>query len=635
MWSSPQIIMFRIKKIYLILVILISQISIVQAIEYELPPSIIKSKITDSYTVTEIEITNELRARTTLSAILDSTLGISLNKLGSNYQTTTVSIRGSKSAGVLVMLDGVPLNLLNESVDLSNISLANIKKIIIYPGSVSSKFGFSGFSGAINLLTVAKKEDQLAYFKYGSFQSFEQGLNFSISQLNSNIYFNHVYSRGDFPFMNNHGTPENPKNNTMDIRNNNEIDQCYFGYKANQIFNDLSTFYFGYSAAKKGVPGTIYNPSLAAYKNENKSFFNFKTQNLEFLPNQMLSFDLNYQIVENNFFDPNKEFSPIAENNSYYTHAFRGFVENNLIFETFNFKTSLSASRETLSRNIYFPSTKLGTYTLFPNRNLFDFNLETNFFNLKPNLIFNLNYANYLNENDFLTASFSTIFELNPNLLLKTHIGNSYRMPSYSEKYIAWGPYYNNPNLKPENAFEAEIGVKNITSNLIIGGNLFKRWISNLIEINLMSGFMIKPINIGKAEITGLELFFEYYFERLKFKNNLTILNGIETSDNSNWYGYPIIGQPLNLFNSTLEYQVLDNLNIFLEYLYRGNHYTTAGSLFKLPDQHTLNLGAGYNFTEKQKIMLNLNNLLNSYYYDNYGFPLPGFNAMASLLWVF
>ncbi|MFA5878801.1 MAG: TonB-dependent receptor [Candidatus Margulisiibacteriota bacterium] len=607
--------------------------SFIVALEYELPPSTIKSKVTDSYFVTEVEINSTMRANSNLAEILNSSLGISLNNLGTCNQFSTVSIRGSKSSGILIMLDGVPINLLNESVDISTISLKNIKKVVIYSGSTSSKFGYNAFGGAINLISNNQKEEQLAYLKYGSFQTFEQGLNVNLDPLKSNVYFNHLYSKGDFSFPNNHGTPDNPLNNTIDIRKNNEVDQYYFGYKANQFFSDLNTLYFAYFQAKKGMPGTIYNPSNFAYQTENKSFFNFKTQNLNLFQNHSFNFDLNYQIAENDFFDPKNEFAPIAQNTYYSINAFRGFLEDTILFNDFTLKAKVNTARETLGKNIYFPNVNIQKHTTFPSRNLLDFNLEANVFSLNPNIIFNLDYANYINENDFLTSSLGTIYEFNPNLQLKAHVGNGYRMPSYSEKYISWGPYYSNPNLKPENSFEAEIGIKNITNNLVLGGNLFKRWVSNLIEINLMSGFMIKPINVGQAEILGFELYLEYYLERLKFKTNFTILNGVDTTSGSS-YGYPIIGQPLTLFNAIANYQILEQADVFLEYVYRGNHYTTVGSLFKLPDQHTFNLGSKYTISNSFKLILNLNNILNSYYYDNYGFPLPGFNITGSLLWV-
>src|SRR5205807_7414964 len=76
---------------------------------------------------------------------------------GSAGSFTSVSVRGGKPKFTLVLLDGAPVNditnILGGSVDLSSISLANIERIEIVRGPLSSIYGSEAVSGVINIIS--------------------------------------------------------------------------------------------------------------------------------------------------------------------------------------------------------------------------------------------------------------------------------------------------------------------------------------------------------------------------------------------------------------------------------------------------------------------------------------------------
>lgn len=76
---------------------------------------------------------------------------------GSVGSFTSVTVRGGKPNFTLVLIDGVPLNditnILGGSVDLSTISSANIERIEVVRGPLSSLYGSEAVSGVINIIT--------------------------------------------------------------------------------------------------------------------------------------------------------------------------------------------------------------------------------------------------------------------------------------------------------------------------------------------------------------------------------------------------------------------------------------------------------------------------------------------------
>jgi outer membrane cobalamin receptor len=76
---------------------------------------------------------------------------------------TTVSIRGSSSAQVLILLDGVPLNRPDQaSVDLSTLPIQNVERIEVLRGPFSAIYGSAALGGVINIVTRAAPQTLLS-----------------------------------------------------------------------------------------------------------------------------------------------------------------------------------------------------------------------------------------------------------------------------------------------------------------------------------------------------------------------------------------------------------------------------------------------------------------------------------------
>ena len=107
--------------------------------------------------------------------VLAGTPGLFMDFIGGRGSQATPSIYGSDTRHVLVLIDGVPQNLLSNPIaDLSKIPVNRIERIEVYKGSASSAWG-SALGGVINIITRRAKTNKMISGKvaagYGDFNA--------------------------------------------------------------------------------------------------------------------------------------------------------------------------------------------------------------------------------------------------------------------------------------------------------------------------------------------------------------------------------------------------------------------------------------------------------------------------------
>jgi len=121
---------------------------IVSAPRYEMPVDAIPGTV---YVLSAQDI-KESGAKT-LPELLASLPGIGLRDYGSTGSIQNISVRGSGSSQILVLLDGQALNSSRDGgVDWNLVPLASIERIEILPGSGGSLYGSSALGGVINIV---------------------------------------------------------------------------------------------------------------------------------------------------------------------------------------------------------------------------------------------------------------------------------------------------------------------------------------------------------------------------------------------------------------------------------------------------------------------------------------------------
>lgn len=93
-------------------------------------------------------------ARDTAELLVGS-VGLAVQDSGGYGQSKSLVVRGASSNGVLVFLDGIPLNGAGGLSDLSLIPSALVERFEVLRGGAGARYGSGGLGGAINIITRA------------------------------------------------------------------------------------------------------------------------------------------------------------------------------------------------------------------------------------------------------------------------------------------------------------------------------------------------------------------------------------------------------------------------------------------------------------------------------------------------
>ncbi|MCK5760681.1 MAG: TonB-dependent receptor, partial [Candidatus Delongbacteria bacterium] len=494
----------------------------------ELDP-IIVSKVSSSAEKRIIERKEiELSSSSNLEELLKDLSTISINK--TDGINTKISIRGSDSKQVCIMMDGMIINsTMDGSFDINTIPIDIIDQVEIYKGgdiSLSSQ----GMGGIINIITkknIKNKEFSLKYSNLG-YLSNRDGLSkdkFNNHQVSATVTW--PFSIGNLIFSYSHKENENnwsyinaAKTDEWRYINNPNIprDQTNaynYGDNFYTMFNsNLKKVKYGltlnYNVVKYGMPGWYDQLFENAYLNN---------RDLKFRVFSKYEFNKRTDIKIEAFQDFGWKYVHIDEISSMY------FVDNEDRFNNKGVKVSTSTSS--------------GSFNLFSGleykKEQVESNMITGFEQFRENTsaftklelirnIFNDNYKAHLQgsirEEYFSTTkefetlySYSTFIEISKGMISiipKFRYNRNYRLPTFSSMFWADNLYSSgNPDLKPEfsNMYESSLSLS-FTGNMIstsISFSYYTKELEDLIVWVQKSTEKYIPENLCGGEISGTE----------------------------------------------------------------------------------------------------------------------------------
>jgi len=137
-------------------------------------------------------------------ALLSEVPGALVNSTGGLGQSESISLRGAPNTGVLVLLDGIPLNGPGDIADVSLVPPAILERAEVLRGSASASYGPLALGGVVNLVTRRATETPSVFgdFTAGSFGTFRGTLGVSGPALGGAglLVLHGAHSDGDFPY---------------------------------------------------------------------------------------------------------------------------------------------------------------------------------------------------------------------------------------------------------------------------------------------------------------------------------------------------------------------------------------------------------------------------------------------------
>ncbi len=529
-----------------------------------------------------------------LPELLEYTLGVDIKQRGPQNVQSDLSIRGSSFEQTLILVDGIKISDSQTGHHNLNLplSLNDIEKIEVLKGQGSSIHGANALAGVINIITKNSNERSLTLSSsYGSNGYYDTYLGFSqpLGILNNNISISKSHSNG-YRF--------NTGYNNLNI---NYTPKIVFGANSISLFG-------GYQKKEFGANG-FYSDKYPNQWEETKTVLSSVKGDFVF-GNLFVSPKVSYRRHEDMYLLDHER--PSFYKNVHKTDAYNFELE--LIYNSVFGSTALSIENGKDKIN----STNLGNH----NRNKTGFSLEQ-----KVNVTNDLDISvggclyKYDKWGWKLWPSADIGYKLLTNFRIYGNIGNSFRLPTFTDLYYLSPAQVGNADLKPEEALSYEFGARYNTSIISVESSFFVRKGKNLIDwAKTNTTDVWHAQNIAELTTKGFEI-----NSTISPKTLLSTLPITKVT-----LGYTFLDTDNSKINYISKY-ILDNLKhqaiisivneLFLDIKQSWNlkyEYRLNSSDYFLMDTK---LSKNFAFID---LAISVNNLLDRRYTDFTNLPMPG-----------
>lgn len=435
-----------------------------------------------------------------IAEILTYSPGVDIRQRGPMGVQADIGIRGGTFEQTLILLNGIKLTDPQTGHHVMNIPipLDNIYQIEVLKGPGARIFGQNAFAGAVNFITKAPEVRELGIRGYGgSFGSY--GGNVSLS----------------LPVGNYHQYVSLSRDASDGYRHNTD-------YSINNIFyqselptqNGMYEFIFGLTDRKFGANGFYASPDYTEQYEEVRTSIT------------SLSFETtanNFKIKPRVYWRWNRDKYLFIRDNP---GAYQNLHETNTLGAEFN--SSYTSNVGITGFGIEYRKEEItGDWVRGGNesksnldgfgRDNFGIYVDHKFrfggkFDFTPGI-----YVNWYS--DFAWNAFPGMdlgYNINDKVRLYGNIGKSYRIPTFYDQYYSSPIEEGNPDLKPEEAWTYELGLRYINNGISFEANYFVRDASQLID------WVYNPIdsiwrsqNFQNVTTNGIELALGFDFNEL------------------------------------------------------------------------------------------------------------------------
>ncbi|GIU04891.1 MULTISPECIES: TonB-dependent receptor domain-containing protein [unclassified Shewanella] len=530
--------------------------------------------------------------------VLETLPGVSVSRNGGAGQATSISVRGSNSNHVLVLVDGVKVGSATlGTVSFNTLSPENIERIEVLKGPRASVWGSDAIGGVIQIFTRELKGGEwFAGAEYGSNDyvrgSFGTGMNHG--EGSTTLAVNHEQSDGYDVY--NGAEAENDddgyKRNALSLKGSQQINQNWQALwngqydKGNTQYDDI---YASGSADESDYENYLW--SLATQYSREQFTSKLAVSQSQDSNENFRGDDASVAIAE---FETKRD--QVNWSNQY------------LAADDLTITGGIDWSREQV-RGDYAEDQRdlFGAYAL----------VQKQWSKLLAEVA--VRYDDVENIDSETSYNASLAYQFNDQWRLAATTGTAFKAPTFNDLY--W-PDSGNPDLISETAESYELALHFNNQDLRAYISVFKNTIDNLIawaptgEQDDYGWDIWKPANINKAEISGIELSANFELFSLEHQLGYTYLDAQNKQTDEQ-----LIGRSENEFNYLLSY-TWQQFDLLANYHYQGKRY--AGYEQYLDAYHKLDLSLGYQIDDAWSLRLKANNLFDEEIISDQNYFSPG-----------
>ena len=591
--------------------------------------------------------------------------GVQYTRQGGVGSFQTVSIRGVSAKNIVVCMDGIPLNdASGGAVDFGTIDLNQVEKIEVYKDRVPAKFGGRGIGGAINFVTkgskpaeaVLKPEDKksgrvlLSYGSHNTWEASTQLLSRLTDSASVSASLSARHSDNDYEFESQNGTQYDPDDDYTDTRRNAEFTEYSGLFKARVLHASgvFSTLNFNFSRSEGGNPGRDdYQTSVAGYKGEFAQA-TYRAELPQLLGWLWLEFSLTGKFEK-------------AVSHSYYPLDHLGYASSDFlkygaagyslipeVLANYSGEKIEANLRLSLDMSYYSGrgSSKPWNLTRYATTSSGDVSyniLKTLSVGGEGSALFikdDIHGGEYVSpvltkklksakdrDVSFAGRGFVRYDAPDSRYGGSLSIGRLFRAPQLMEIYGVYPGMVSNPDLLDESALRFEVGGYYMIpkSQTVIRATYFQTSVKNAIcWIN--SGNFLKPLNVGKSHIRGLEA--ELESKPKKWFTAILRATFQKTEDKSEehyYNGKMLPYEPARSYYAEAKFDLPYHFDFIWTSEYRTKIFEDRTNRVEQPAVDLHHLSLGYNPFNKTRLVFALRNITDEKYRNVYTpFPTPG-----------
>ncbi len=571
----------------------------------------------------------------TVADVLRKQSGLQVRQSGGLGSFSTLSVRGSTSAQVNVYLDGVLINDAHGgSVDLSQFVLSVIDRIEIYRGAVPVQLGMGGIGGAINIRTKKAGAENVRQLILGggSFRSRKVGLSAS-GHLGETRYMGALElleSDNNFELVNDNQTPDNPRDDRLEKRNNADFTQAHGLLTLSRPLSDRWTaqLIMQHNEKSKSVPEVMNlassRPSLESEYSSLKARFEHEfnaQQNLVYsayfsrkwtrYDDQQSRVGLSANLEETT---TNNVGAGIVSLNSWSQHLMTASL--NVSQENFHDEDILRNASGRFTRQ----SAILGLQDEWLSHSgVWMLNAGVRLVSIDDEaLILKRDISDR-----HLNWSIGALLMVNDSVQIKANVSRDIRIPTLYELYGDRGFSIGNEELQPESALNAEFGLSLDSTDYTTSLTYFQRRLEDAILVIYDSRAIGQAENVSKARIAGVE--WEHAWQATSFWKldaQLTYQDSEDRSGARAFQGNSLAGVFKKQALLGSEWGVAD-LRLRLEYHYQDDGFYDRSAVAGMPTQKRMDATFGW-YGTRTAIEMQLLNLGDQRIEDFNRYPGPG-----------